>query len=74
MIKEYSGGFKPGDTCKYTGILDIEGIVSVVKWDPEKWWGEKSLDNFKHGMVPVHSEIYPDVRYWWVAPHQLKIV
>lgn len=74
MIKEYIGGFKPGDICKYEGILDIQGIVSVVKWDPETWWGDKSFDNFKTGMVPVHSEIFPKRKYWWVLPHQLTLI
>ena len=70
----YAGGFAAGDVCEYNGILSIGRRVTVVEWTPEKWWGEEYSDNFITGMVPIYSELFPETKFWWACPHQLKII
>lgn len=73
-IKEYAGGFVPGDVCKYNGVLPIGRTVSVVKWEPEKWSDEgcDGCFTFRKGLVPVFSQKFPETKFWWVSPIQLN--
>jgi len=72
-MKCYLGKFCAGDKYTYHGPLSIDGAVTVVEWEPERWASEGCVGNFnfRRGLVPVFSARYPETRFWWVAPCRL---
>lgn len=72
----YAGDFSAGDKAVYFGSLCIDGPVTVVTWEPDKWLYQGCVGDYhlRHGLVPVYSERYPGTRFWWVHPCQLKHV
>ena len=67
---------KTGNVLTYHGPLPIDGEVTVVEWEPEKWKEEGLVGNyrFRPGLIPVFSNKFPETKFWWVHPNQLKPV
>lgn len=66
--------FYIGETCIYHGPLPIDGDVTVIRWEPNKWKEEGYVGDFtfRSGLVPVYSTKFPSTIFWWVSPFQLK--